>query len=96
MEGQENLSGEQKALQAQTIHKLSGVFAEVMLEMTMINALETLTNFFAAAVVHLFDTAGRLEYLQGKVVGKEIERRIGYAKAQRNGREKEQRHQGKK
>lgn len=88
MEGQENLSEEQKALQAQTVHKLSGVFAEVMFEMTMITALETLTNFFAGAVVHLFDATGKLGDLQGKVVGKEIERRIGYLKAQKNGRNK--------
>lgn len=110
MEGQETLSSEQVADDAQfhdggspfmneeqivlrdkAVTAMSAAFSKVLPEMTILAALESLTNFFCSSVVHVFFVFGKLEVLEARVIGKEIERRIKYLKAlKKNGSAKQQ------
>ena len=80
---------EQKILHDAAIAALSKAFTEATGEMTIVTALGCLSNFFAASVVHLFELFGNLPNLQGKIVGKEVERRVQYLKALKNGTSKQ-------
>lgn len=88
MEDQENLS-EQKRLHDQAVNKLSEVFAALLPELTPLTAVEVSTNFFASAMVYVFEQIGRLPNLSGKTVGAEVKRRIDYLKDKKNGSESE-------
>ena len=71
---------EQKKLHDAMVIDLSGLFAQRVGDMTLSTAIEVATNFYVAAMVHLFHSVGKLGELKGKTVGDEISRRINELK----------------
>lgn len=71
---------EQKKLHNALVVDLSSMFAQKVKDMTLSTAMEVATNFYVAAMVHLFHSAGKLGELKGKTVGDEVSRRINELK----------------
>lgn len=71
---------EQKKLHDEMVVELSGLFAQKVGDMTLQTAMEVATNFYVAAMVHLFHSTGKLGELKGKTVGDEVSRRINELK----------------
>ena len=71
---------EQKKLHDAMVIDLSGLFAQRVGDMTLSTAMEVATNFYVAAMVHLFQSTGKLGELKGKTVGDEVSRRINELK----------------
>lgn len=71
---------EQKKLHDAMVVELSGLFTQKVGDMTLGTAMEVATNFYVAAMVHLFHSTGKLGELKGKVVGDEVSRRINELK----------------
>ena len=71
---------EQKKLHVAMVVELSGLFAQKVGDMTLQTAMEVATNFYVAAMVHLFHSTGSRGDLKWKTVGDEVSRRINELK----------------
>lgn len=74
------MDNEQKQLHANTVSKLTAVFAESIGDMTLETAMNVAIDFSVAALVYVFRSVGKLPMMKPNVVAAEFARRLGEIK----------------